>query len=392
MNVTNAVGKMCIGCGLCHSEFGVKFTRDDKGYLRLNDTLSLECQHFIQQVCPIMGTSYCDISQKDIWGERIGFYEGFSNNKDIRKRASSAGIVTTIGLYLLDKGLIDGVIHIGADEKIAYKTKTIVSFDEKSLIGNCGSRYCISSPWYTLKKIIDPNKKYMAVGKPCDITALRHAKDRFHLYDNIIYLVSFFCAGLPSDRANLELLQALECNKDNCVELRYRGNGWPGYTTAVDKNGKEHQLEYSTAWGGILGRDIHRFCRLCIDGIGLNSDIVCGDLWYLDKDNPDFSERDGRNIIISRTNTGDALIKQIAEDGYITCREWNKLEDLKKIQKYQYTRRATMKAKILANKIFFRKVPDYNKKMISKYSKMIPISERRKVFWGTIKRIITKKY
>ena len=391
MNVANVVGKMCIGCGLCHSEYGVKFEQDEKGYLKINDTLSLECQHFIQQVCPIMGAAYIDNSHKDIWGERIGVYEGFSNNKDIRKKASSAGVVTTLGLYLLDKGLIDGVIHIGADEKVAYKTKTVVSFDEKSLTENCGSRYCISSPWYNLKNIINPDKKYMAVGKPCDITALRHAKERFHLYDNIIYLVSFFCAGLPSDRANKNLLKELGCNETECTDLRYRGNGWPGYTTATDKNGVEHQLEYSKAWGGILGRDIHRFCRLCIDGIGLNSDIVCGDLWYLDKDNPDFSERDGRNIIISRTPAGDALLEQVASDGYITCREWDHLEDLKKIQKYQYTRRATMKAKILANKLLFRKVPDYNRKMISKYSKMIPFSERRKVFLGTIKRIVTKK-
>ena len=392
MNVTNAVGKMCIGCGLCHSEYGVEFKHNDKGYLVLNDTLSLECQRFIEQVCPIMGGAYTDNSHKDIWGERIGIYEGFSNNRDIRKKASSAGIVTTIGLYLLDKGLIDGVIHIGVDEKTVYKTKTIVSYDKKNIIENCGSRYCISSPWYDLKEIIDPDKKYMAVGKPCDITALKHAKERFHLYENIIYLISFFCAGLPSDQANKNLLQELGCNEADCTDLRYRGNGWPGYTTATDKEGKTYKLEYSKAWGGILGRDVHKFCRLCIDGIGLNSDIVCGDLWYLDKDNPDFSEREGRNIIISRTKAGDDLLKQISADGYITCREWNHLEDLKKIQKHQYTRRATMKAKILANKIFFRTVPDYNKKMISEYSKMVPFSERRKVFLGTIKRIIRKKY
>jgi len=392
MKVENVIGKLCIGCGLCHSEYGLKFSRDEKGYLVIKDALSAECQSFIQQVCPIMGTSYTDNTYKDIWGERIGVYEGFSNNKDIRKKASSAGIVTTLGVYLLDNGLIDGVIHIGADKKTVYKTKTLVSSDENSLIDNCGSRYCISSPWYDLKKIIDPSKKYMAVGKPCDITALRYAKERLHIYNNIIYLVSFFCAGLPSDRANKNLLKELGCNEAGCTELRYRGNGWPGYTTATDNTGEEHQMEYSKAWGGILGRDIHRFCRVCIDGIGLNSDIVCGDLWYLDNNNPDFSERDGRNIIISRTSMGDALLKQVTAAGYITCKEWDHADELKKIQKYQYTRRATMKAKIIANKILFRPVPDYNKKMISKYSKMIPFSERRKVFLGTIKRIITKKY
>ncbi len=392
MNVFKIAEKMCIGCGLCHSEYGLKFVHDDKGFMVINDTISQECQKFIEKVCPVTGTSYSDSTCKDIWGERIGVYEGFSNNDDIRKKASSAGIVTALGLYLLNSGIVDGIIHIGSDKNTVYKTKTIVSTDEQGLVDNCGSRYCISSPWYDLKKYIDPGKKYAAVGKPCDITALRNAKEKFHLYENIIYLISFFCAGLPSDKANKRLLEKLGCNEENCISLRYRGNGWPGYTTATDKNGKEYHLEYSKAWGGVLGREVHRFCRICIDGIGLNSDVVCGDLWYLDKDNPDFSEHDGRNIIISRTKSGDDLLKKATEAGYITCAKWDGFEDLKKIQKHQYSRRATMKAKIVANRLLLRPVPKYNRKMISRYSKMIPFAERKKVFIGTIKRILTKKY
>ena len=391
MNSIKIATKMCIGCGLCHSEFNLKFKQDNKGFLIIDDTISPECQDFINNVCPVVGTSFSDESCKDIWGERIEVYEGFSTDKDIRKQASSAGVITSLGLHLLKSGLIDGIIHIGADKTIVYKTQTIISSDEESLVNNCGSRYSISSPWYNLKNLIDPSKKYMAIGKPCDITALRNARDRLHLYENIIYLVSFFCAGLPSNTANQKLLKELCCNEESCIGLRYRGNGWPGYATAIDKQGNEHALVYSKAWGGILGRDVHTLCRICIDGIGLNSDIACGDLWYLDKDNPDFTERDGRNIIITRTPLGEELLKQAIAAGYISCSKYDNFEDLKKIQKYQYTRRATMKAKIIANKILLRPVPKYNKKMITKYSKMIPFSERKKVFLGTVKRILTKK-
>ena len=391
MNSIKIANKLCIGCGLCHSEFNLKFKQDNTGFLRIDDSIVSECQTFIDNVCPVIGTSYSDKSCKDIWGERIEVYEGFSTNKDIRKKASSAGIITSIGLYLLKAGLIDGIIHIGADKNTVYKTQTIISSNEESLVSNCGSRYSISSPWYNLKNTLDPAKKYMAVGKPCDITALRNAKEKLHLYNNIIYLVSFFCAGLPSNTANKNLLKKLECSEENCISLKYRGNGWPGFTTAIDKQGNEHTLEYSKAWGGILGRDIHPFCRVCIDGIGLNSDIVCGDLWYLDNDTPDFSERDGRNIIITRTQSGEDLLMQAASAGYISYSKYNKLDDLRKIQKYQYTRRTTMKAKLIANKMLLRPVPKYDRKMMSTYSKMIPFSERRKVFLGTLKRIITKK-
>ena len=88
--------------------------------------------------------------------------------------------------------------------------------------------------------------------------------------------------------------------------LRYRGDGWPGYATATQYDGKVFKMDYNTSWGQILGRDIMKMCRFCLDGIGEMADISCCDAWYLTNDNkPDFSEADGRNAVFCRSKLGD---------------------------------------------------------------------------------------
>lgn len=109
------------------------------------------------------------------------------------------------------------------------------------------------------------------------------------LKETIPYLFSFFCMGLPSESAQIKLLKKLECKE--CKSLDYRGNGWPGFATAIDKDSKVHQITYDESWGEILGRDLMPVCKFCIDGIGEMADIACGDAWYLTSENtPDFSE------------------------------------------------------------------------------------------------------
>ena len=46
-----------------------------------------------------------------------------------------------------------------------------------------------------------------------------------------------------------------------------------------------------------------------MDGTGELADIVCADFWQLDNNNhPDFSEHEGRNIIIARNELGKQLL------------------------------------------------------------------------------------
>lgn len=391
MEVFDLCKEYCIGCGLCQSELHTNMENDVRGFAHPVFKKNEESERFLREVCPI-SDSFADNDVGELWGKAKAVYAGYSTDEDIRKKASSGGFLTEMAIFLLESGKVDGILQVAADEKNPIATVAQVSRTKEQVIKCCGSRYSISSPWCKLSSCIREGEKYAAIGKPCDIRALKRLKKFNSQYEGICYLLSFFCAGLPSRKANEELLRKLGCEEKACSSLTYRGNGWPGYATAVDDKGIEHKMEYSQAWGKILGRDINMYCRLCLDGIGESADIACGDGWYIaENGEPDFSEREGRNVVFARTEKGDRLIKEAAEACRVEVLPWDNVETLKKIQKYQYTRKTTMRAKIKAYALMGRKTPRFHKPILKKYAQMTSVKEKFRVFGGTVKRILNKK-
>ena len=71
--------------------------------------------------------------------------------------------------------------------------------------------------------------------------------------------------------------------------------------------------------------------------------------------------------------------------------DWDDLEELQIIQKHQYTRKTTMKAKILGYNLCGRKVPVYDRKLLKEYAKNASFKQKTKLFLGTVKRIVQGK-
>lgn len=379
----------CTGCGLCSSIHNVYFTKDNKNFPVPN--ISSGDIQLLEQVCPCGGRA----SERfgGIWGNSLSTFYAWSKDKDIRDSASSGGVLTSLCCYLLHRNLVDGIIQTRKSETVPYETMTLISRTEDDVKKCMGSRYSISSPLQRIKQLIEPNEKYAFVGKPCDVSALRmYMEMDKELATHIAYVFSFFCAGMPSESAQIKLLEKLGCSVPNdCIDLQYRGNGWPGYATAKKKDGTKNQITYNESWGKILGRDVRKCCRFCFDGIGELADVSCGDAWYLTKDNkPDFSEHDGRNVVFARTQIGADIIQEAANDGYLIMDRVdvkNIFDDLKLIQTYQYERRAGLGSMISAMKICFRNSPAYNKQKLDEYKHELSLKKRLKRFLGTVKRI-----
>ena len=239
---------------------------------------------------------------------------------------------------------------------------------------------------------MEEGKKYAFIGKPCDVVALRNYMEiNAKLKESIPYLLSFFCMGLPSDLAQTKLLQKLECR--NCKSLDYRGNGWPGFATAIDSDGKVHKITYDESWGQILGRDLMPACKFCIDGIGEMADISCGDAWYLTEENkPDFSEHEGRNVVFARTSKGNDLLNEMKDKEIINLEKYDNYEvELSLIQKSQWNRRREMKHRILAMKVLLQEHPSYDSKLLKLYSRGLSEKQKARILLGTSKRILMGK-
>ena len=214
------INTYCTGCGLCHSVQGTELKMIDGGFPNV-DVKKGESLEFYHSVCPVF--YYKGKQKHDIWGNIEKALIGYSSNKKIRFKAASGGALTEICCYLLENKKVDAIIHTTYDPDDQTKTISCVSTTVEEVISRCGSRYGISVPLKDILQIVQSDKKYAFVGKPCDVMALRRYLNKNEkLTKNIIYLLSFFCAGEPSVNAQDELLKKIGTYRQGCDTLVYR--------------------------------------------------------------------------------------------------------------------------------------------------------------------------
>jgi coenzyme F420 hydrogenase subunit beta len=196
------------------------------------------------------------------------------------------------------------------------------------------------------------------VGKPCEASALRAlARARGQ---QAPLLLSFFCAGVPTQQATTDLVQHLGLPADGpLTHLRYRGQGWPGRFTAVSAEGREVSASYDESWGQHLGRTTQWRCKICPDGVGESADIAAGDLWRVDERGyPRFAESDGMSVLIARTRRGHEVVQRAAAAGVLELRPVD-LADVVAAQPLQVSRRTTLAARLLGARVARRPVPRF---------------------------------
>lgn len=374
----------CAGCGLCHSVNNIPFTYINgffKPILKESDL------NFCEQICPAGGKHIYRLDPKLPWGRYENVYCSWSTDKKIRYTASSGGTLTALAVFLLNNNIVDGIIHTKVSKDSVIDTQYTVSYTIDDVVSRSGSRYTASSPLINLLGAIEEGKKYAFIGKPCDVIALNNYTQSQKFNQPIVLTMSFFCAGEPSRKANKKLLDCLGTSEKTCRKLIYRGNGWPGYATALDENNTSKRMTYNESWGSILGRDINHYCKFCMDGIGEFADIACGDAWYMNADGtPDFSEHDGRNVTFARTKAGQNILDQAYKAGILNLSSYD-INELKFIQNYQYERRTHVYSRILGMRICGHNVPNYPMKIIKAYSDKLTLMQKLRISFGTVKRV-----
>lgn len=391
MKSKELISEYCTGCGLCNQSGEIIFSEDEKGYLvpKINQDIISLCY----KVCPASGNALSNYQDGSIWGTYKKSVLGWSTSEQIRKGSSSGGVLTTLCIYLLETGIVDGVIQTRESANDIRKAETIISRTKEDVLSCMGSRYTTSSPLMNLIQRVKVGEKYAFVGKPCDISALRIYIDEVkpELKGQILYLFSFFCAGQPSIQANNKLIKALGGESlSDCSDLQYRGNGWPGYATLTKKDGTINRMDYETSWMKILGRDVRKICRFCADGTGELADIACGDAWYLGNNGcPVFIERPGRNVVFARSEVGLELLNKVVKEGYIEVSSFSpEADELRKMQPYHYTRKASLMVYKYALQLCGRPFPLYDKKKLSGFAKGFSVKQKVLRFGGTVQRVL----
>jgi coenzyme F420 hydrogenase subunit beta len=254
----------------------------------------------------------------DGWGPVLEVWEGAAADEEIRLAGSSGGAASALALYCIEAGGMERVVHTGARSDVPYLNETVFSENRAELISRSGSRYAPASPCDRLDEVAKMEGRSVFIGKPCDVAAVQKArKIRPELDEKLGCVIGFFCAGAPSTKGTLALLNEVGIpDPSRLKSLRYRGNGWPGLWTAVyeDDEGREQTIErtYADSWGFVQRYRQWR-CYICPDHTGEFADLAVGDPWYREV-RPGES---GSSLIIVRTERGRKILRDAVAAGYI---------------------------------------------------------------------------
>ena len=147
-------------------------------------------------------------------------------------------------------------------------------------------------------------------------------------------------------------------------------------------------MTYNDSWGRI-GKKIHFRCKICPDGIGLQADIAVGDAWETKDGYPDFSEREGKSLVLIRNHNALNLFNKVTEDKKVVSDRIS-IERIKNMQPYQYKRREIVGVRILAT--IMGKGVLFNFRGLRLLENLMNNSLKNIVlnFYGTLKRILLR--
>ncbi|WP_222519148.1 Coenzyme F420 hydrogenase/dehydrogenase, beta subunit C-terminal domain [Spiribacter salinus] len=333
-------GGFCIGCGACaavpDSPLVMQLQADGlyRPQIRPGYTQA-DAGPDLGQVCPfyadddedtLASVRYADAPARNA---ALGFYRqcyaGSVTDPESRAVSSSGGLVTWVLDALLQRGWVDGVIHVGAvegdPEGALFRYQVARRPGEASR--GAKTRYYPVEFSRVAGFIRAHPGRYAFVGVPCFVKAIRLlAKNDPAIDAAITYTIALFCGHMKSAAYAEHLAWQLGVPPGalDGIDFRSKRAGVPanryGVTVrAKDANGGERVERFAPMeqlhggdWG--LGLFKPRACDFCDDVAGETADLACGDAWL-----PEYvSDSRGTSVLIVR----DAALERLLMDG---CRE-----------------------------------------------------------------------
>lgn len=388
--------RLCVGCGACfsacknHGVILVNFT--EHGIRPVCNENCKQCGECLKVCSGLYNIKYnSNNGEKYIkeliryCGHTLEVWEGYASDGKLRECCSSGGIATALALYYMENKKCAGVIHTKFKTDKPWLNETVMSNDTTSILKAVGSRYAPASPCDGFCKLVEKDKNYVFIGKPCDISALRNTQIvDSEMSDKIGLAIGIFCAGTPSTKATLDLMTNNSIDFESIDELHYRGKGWPG-SFHVKVKGKEiYKTPYPDSWSFLQKYRPFR-CYLCADGTSENADISCGDAWYLRG-----KEDKGISLILVRNERGREILHNAMKRGYITARLVNYKRVIES-QEQLFGKQREIWGRLLALKTLGLPVPNYDGWPLFRNWISLPLKIKVTSILSTLKRILLRK-
>jgi coenzyme F420 hydrogenase subunit beta len=215
-----------------------------------------------------------------VWGPAERLAIGYAADSAVRHRASTGGVLTALGQFLLASGRVKFILHVAASATAPMRTDRRLSFDAASVLDGAGSRYGPAAPLIDFTALLDRGEPFALIAKPCDIAAVRNLAQIDARVDRLLrYALTFVCGGASDLTKSEEVANDLGLRADEVAVFRYRGNGCPGPTRMETRDGRVFELTYQQMWEDEATWRIQPRCKICPDATGESADIAASDVW-----------------------------------------------------------------------------------------------------------------
>lgn len=377
----------CSGCGACCLlDAGLRMRLDANGYarpIRVAPARPGTVTAPFERICPgavvVAPQRRAGELHNDALGSASAAWQAWATDPEVRFRGSSGGVLTAIVRWLLESGEASEAVEAVRDRN-PRRTVTVALRTPSDVIEAAGSRY---APVSNAARAVLGKKDAVFVGKPCEVAAVRALARESGL--DAPLLVSFFCAGTPSQAATDRLVDELAEGRQ-VADLWYRGHGWPGHFTVTTSDGTTATRSYDESWGSALGPSMQWRCKVCPDGVGESADIVAADYWESDADGyPVFEEGEGVSAVLARTPRGLEVLRRAFAAGVLDGSDLD-LDALAAVQPLQVERRRTLFARGVGVRLAGRRMPRFRGFGLFRLSPKQP-REFARIVLGTYRRI-----
>jgi coenzyme F420 hydrogenase subunit beta len=282
----------------------------------------------IRSICPGIRVTGADASQvgsagtmHPVWGPIRSVHRGWAADETVRFRSAAGGSMTALGVFLLESGKVDAILHVRASSERPMLTDAQISTTAAEVKSGAQSRYGPAAPLVHVHRLLDEGRRFALLGKPCDVAAIRNlARVDSRVEAQIPYCLTIFCGGVPTPQTAQKIAAHHGLSEAEIEVFRWRGHGWPGPTHIGTRDGRSCDLTYDEAWfdpSRPWSYDIQFRCKICPDAIGELADVSCPDGWVMRDGKPIHEEAPGVNVLVARTERGERLVSEAAAAGAI---------------------------------------------------------------------------
>jgi len=315
---------LCNRCGTCVglSDGKIVFSDRTKKFLpQLNGDLDANENAELLKYCSGKGFDF-PAQNRRIYGDEgshnvfTGTYDkiyiGNTTDEAVRRAGASGGILSSILIWLLETGRIDGAVVVGMSDDEPWLTKPFIATTKEEILKAAQSKYIITTTNEILPEMAAFNGKLAFVGLPGQVQSIRLLQEDDHpSVRNIEYLLGPFYGNTLHFSSVKSFLRSYgEKDYRKIRKLFFRHGEWPGNMRVELEGGRVLELPKFHA-NYLIPFHIVKNGLLCTDLSNEFTDISGGDAWA-----PVYEERGkGFSMVLSRSAKGREIVEKMTEEG-----------------------------------------------------------------------------